>query len=93
MEDWFQRCSVSLQPPLPGPRLWNMYLATEAAKLGQGIALANETVVKNEIKAGSLVEVCKSTIKFHRYMLVAAQSRWEDPEIKAFRDWIIEAVR
>ncbi len=70
-----------------------MYLATEAAKLGQGIALANETVVKDEIKAGALVEICQSTIRFHRYLLVASQRLWEDPEIKAFRDWIIEAVR
>lgn len=92
-EDWFQQCGVKLQPPLPGPRLWNMYLATEAAKLGQGIALANETVVKDEIKAGALVEVCQSAIRFHHYLLVASQNRWEDPEIKAFRDWIVEAVQ
>jgi DNA-binding transcriptional LysR family regulator len=92
-EDWFLRCGVPLQRPLPGPRLWNMYLATEAAKLGQGIALANETVVTDEITAGSLVEVCKSVVKFHRYMLVAAQNRWEDPEIKTFRNWIAKAVR
>jgi DNA-binding transcriptional LysR family regulator len=70
-----------------------MYLATEAAKLGQGIALANETVVKGEIKAGTLVEICQSAIKFHRYLLVASQSRWEDPEIKAFRDWIVKLAR
>ena len=92
-EDWFQKCGVRIASPLPGPRLWNMYLATEAAKLGQGIALANETVVKGEIGAGTLVEICQSAIKFHRYLLVASQSRWEDPEIKAFRDWIVKLAK
>jgi DNA-binding transcriptional LysR family regulator len=92
-EDWFQRCGVQPAPPLPGPRLWNMYLATEAAKLGQGVALANETVVKDEIKTGALTEVCRSMIKFNRYLLVASESRWEDPEIRAFREWATKAVK
>ncbi|MGX1349644.1 LysR family glycine cleavage system transcriptional activator [Bradyrhizobium elkanii] len=88
-EDWFQQCGVQFTPPLPGPRLWNMYLATEAAKLGQGIAMANETVVKQEIKSGNLVEVCRSNIRFQQYVLVAAQNRWNDADVKSFRDWIL----
>jgi LysR family transcriptional regulator, glycine cleavage system transcriptional activator len=91
-EDWFQHCGVQLAPPLPGPRLWNMYLATEAAKLGQGIALANETVVKGEIKNGKLAEVCGSSIKFQKYQLVAAQGRWHDPQIEAFREWLLRMI-
>ncbi|QDF38806.2 LysR substrate-binding domain-containing protein [Bradyrhizobium symbiodeficiens] len=90
-EDWFRQCGVQITPPLPGPRLWNMYLATEAAKLGQGIAMANETVVKNDIKSGHLVEVCRSNIRFQHYVLIAAQNRWQDPEIKSFRDWVLES--
>lgn len=89
-EDWFQRCGVQFSRALPGPRLWNMYLATEAAKLGQGVAIANETVVKNDIKSGNLVEVCRSNIRFQQYVLIAAQNRWEDPEIKSFREWLLQ---
>jgi LysR family transcriptional regulator, glycine cleavage system transcriptional activator len=91
-EDWFQHCGVQPSPPLPGPRLWNMYLATEAAKLGQGIALANETVVKGEIKSGQLVEVLRSNIKFQKYLLVAAVGRWQDSDVKAFREWVMHAI-
>jgi DNA-binding transcriptional LysR family regulator len=89
-EDWFQRCGVQFAPALPGPRLWNMYLATEAAKLGQGVAMANETVVKHEIKSGNLVEVCRSNVRFQQYVLIAAQNRWQDPEIKSFREWLLQ---
>lgn len=89
-EDWFQRCGVQFARALPGPRLWNMYLATEAAKLGQGVAIANETVVRNDIKSGNLVEVCRSNIRFQQYVLIAAQNRWEDPAIKSFREWLLQ---
>lgn len=91
--DWFQNCGIEPAPHLPGPRLWNMYLATEAAKLGQGVALANETVVRDDIRTGALVEVCESTVKFHRYLLVASQARWEEPEIKAFRSWVVKIAK
>ena len=67
-----------------------MYLATEAAKLGQGVAIANETVVRNDIKSGSLVEVCRSNIRFQQYVLIAAQNRWQDPEISLSRYRLLE---
>jgi LysR family transcriptional regulator, glycine cleavage system transcriptional activator len=88
-EDWFKRCGVQPSAPLSGPRLWNMYLATEAAKLGQGVALANETVIKREIANGHLVEVAKSNIRFQKYLLVTAENRSQDSEIKAFREWLV----
>ena len=43
-------------PPLRGPRLWHAHLAIEAARLGQGIALANRFLVEEDLTADRLVE-------------------------------------
>lgn len=77
-------------PPgsLAGPRVWHAHLATEAARLGQGIALTNEILTADELRSGALVEMVPSDVKLGDYHLVSLASRTHDPALRVLRHWL-----
>jgi DNA-binding transcriptional LysR family regulator len=77
---------------LRGQRLWHAHLAIEAARLGQGVALANDVLVEDDLRSGALVEVIPSAVYMETYQLVALKERWDDPAIAALRDWLKELL-
>lgn len=85
---WFEAAGLERVPPLRGARLWHAHLAMEAARLGQGVALAIETLVGEEIATGALVEVVPSDVRLGGYYLVAPAARWGDPDLNAVRAWV-----
>lgn len=86
--DWFQAVGLTELPPLNGPRLWHAHLTLEAARLGQGVAIANELLVKKDVADGSLIEVFPSEVRLGAYYFVAAESRWSEPGIVAVREYL-----
>ena len=54
---WLTLAGLPVVPSLNGPRLWHAHLAIEAARLGQGVALANEMLVEDDLKSGALIEL------------------------------------
>lgn len=91
-EQWFQLAGIDDVPPLRGQRLWHAHLAIEAARLGHGIALANDVLASDDIRAGALVEVVPSSVYMGTYQLVALASRWSDPPIVALRRWLKDVL-
>ena len=89
---WLKMAGVSVDGELPGQRLWHAHLAIEAARLGQGLALANDILVHNELTDGTLVEPFPSRIHLGYYAFVAAKERWSDPVIVVLRDWLRRAL-
>jgi LysR family transcriptional regulator, glycine cleavage system transcriptional activator len=87
-ERWFELAGVSDLPPLRGQRLWHAHLAIEAARLGQGVALANDVLVADDLRSGALIEVIPSSVHMETYQLVTLRERWDDPAIVALRDWL-----
>jgi LysR family transcriptional regulator, glycine cleavage system transcriptional activator len=87
-ERWFELAGVFDLPPLRGQRLWHAHLAIEAARLGHGVALANDVLVADDLRSGALVEVLPSSVYMETYQLVALRKRWDDPAIAALRDWL-----
>jgi DNA-binding transcriptional LysR family regulator len=87
---WLTLAGLGTVPPLNGPRLWHAHLAIEAARLGQGVALANETLVEDDLKSGALIEVLRSDIRLGGYYVIAPSARWEEPAMIALRDWLHE---
>lgn len=87
-ERWFALAGLPDPGPLRGQRLWHAHLAIEAARFGQGIALANEVLVDDDLRSGTLVEVLPSPIYMESYQLVALKERWDDPAISALRVWL-----
>ena len=87
-ELWFTKAGIVNVPPIRGPRLWHAHLAIEAARLGQGIALANRFLVEEDLMSDRLVEVIPSDVRLGGYYLIAPQGNWRDPPIAALRMWL-----
>jgi DNA-binding transcriptional LysR family regulator len=87
-ERWFALAGHPEVGPLRGQRLWHAHLAIEAARFGQGVALANEVLVTDDLRSGALVEVIPSAIYMESYQLVALKERWDDPAVVALRLWL-----
>lgn len=87
-ERWFRLAGLIDLPPLRGQRLWHAHLAIEAARLGQGVAIANEVLVEDELRTGVLVEILSTSVYMGTYQLVALTERWSDPAIVALRNWL-----
>jgi LysR family transcriptional regulator, glycine cleavage system transcriptional activator len=87
-ERWFELAGAADLPSLRGQRLWHAHLAIEAARLGQGVALANDVLVDEDLRSGALVEVLPSSVYMEAYQLIALRERWDDPAIVALRDWL-----
>lgn len=92
-ERWFRSAGLEDLPPLRGPCLWHAHLAIEAARLGQGVAIANEVLVRKEMDSGELVEMVPSDIRLGGYYFGAAQPRWDSHPITCLRNWISELLR
>ncbi|MFO1148289.1 MAG: LysR family transcriptional regulator [Alsobacter sp.] len=92
-EAWFRAQGVAEIPALRGPRLWHAHLAIEAARLGQGVALANSLLVEEDLAAGRLVELLPSDVVLGGYFLVGPASHWRDPAVTTLRGWLKGALR
>jgi len=92
-ERYLRQMGVREVPHLRGPRLWHAHLAIEAARLGQGVALANRFLVEDDLMAGRLVEVIPSNVRLGGYYLIAPQGRWRDPAMNVLRTWLKSILR
>jgi LysR family glycine cleavage system transcriptional activator len=90
---WFIACGLEAPQQLPGPCLWHAYLAIEAARRGQGVALANDLLAGEEIGKGLLRPVTSASAALAPYCFVAHSARWDDPTIGRFRRWLIATLR
>lgn len=86
--DWFRAVGLKELPTLNGPRLWHAHLTLEAARLGQGVAIANDLLVEKDLVDGSLMEVFPSEVCLGAYYFFAAGSRWSEPGIVAVREYL-----
>jgi DNA-binding transcriptional LysR family regulator len=90
--NWLIAAGVDPPERLKGPRLWHAPLAIEAALRGQGVALANELIVADELVTGELVEVMRTDLKLEPYTFLARADRWSQPPVAAFRAWLLKEL-
>jgi DNA-binding transcriptional LysR family regulator len=93
-QNWFAAQGVEITTPLPGPRLWHAHLTIEAARRGQGVALANPFLVGSDFATGRLVPLLQSAESNHQqvalgaYAFAARADRWQSSTITCFRRWL-----
>jgi DNA-binding transcriptional LysR family regulator len=92
-ERWLEAARLVNIPVLRGPRLWHAHLAIEAARLGQGVAIANEVIVDEDLATGVFVEVVPSDVMLGGYYVISTAARWNDPDIVALRAWLQGILR
>lgn len=92
-ERWLDATGFPPRGALKGMRLWHAHLAIEAARLGQGVALANEALAADDLASRTLVEIGQTNLRLGGYYLVASAKRWEDADIRAVREWLLDLYR
>jgi LysR family transcriptional regulator, glycine cleavage system transcriptional activator len=66
----------------------------EAARSGQGVALANTSIARDDLATGRLVQPYPASIKTDAgYVLTTRKDDRERADIAAFRDWLVAAIR
>jgi len=89
-EEWFRLAGVHGVDPNQGLHFSDVSLALEAARDGQGVALALEPLVRAEVAAGRLVIPFKTPLgaRFAYYLVVPAALA-DRPAVAAFRGWLL----
>lgn len=91
-ERWLEAMGHDNIGVLPGIRLWHSHLTIEAARLGQGIALASALFVANDVAEGRLVEVLSTNVTLGGYYLAVTDERSTSPEIVRLREWLSSTI-
>lgn len=77
-----------------GPRFSNTYLSLEAAMAGQGVVLAHEVLVIDDLAAGRLAKPFDNlVITDFAYHAICLPERADEPKIRRFRAWLLEQAR
>jgi DNA-binding transcriptional LysR family regulator len=88
--DWGQENGVAITGA-PGPAFEHFFMLIEAAKSGMGIALLPRVLIEGPLAEGSLEIVSEANLKSSgAYYLITPESRMDVPEVRAFRDWILD---
>jgi LysR family transcriptional regulator, glycine cleavage system transcriptional activator len=93
---WFAACGIACPETLPGPRLCQAHLAIEAARHGQGVALANPFLVGDDLSTGRLVPVLDKhlggRVPLGTYAFTARADRWQSPGVAELRRWLLVEI-
>lgn len=92
-KDWFRLVGIDKDKGDNGPIFSHSNLALKAAVYGQGIALANNVLVKQEIEAGHLIQIFPDVLpRTKSFYLVCRESQADIGKIATFRNWLLSVV-
>lgn len=91
---WLARAGEAGIDARRGPRFSNTYLSLEAAMSGQGVVLAHEVLVIDDLASGRLARPFENlVITDCRYFALCLPERAHEPNIRRFRAWLAEQAR
>lgn len=92
---WLTAYGVRVSRPLRGPRLWPAQITLEAARRGQGVALANSLLLTEDLGSCRLAVVwpvaeCTNEVApaLGAYVFTARADRWQSSGVSRFRRWL-----
>lgn len=91
---WLRAAGVADADPRKGLRFSDHALALQAALAGQGVVLATDVQTRDHLRHGRLIRLFKVSLETEfGYYFVTLKSRSSEPNIAAFRRWILSEVR
>jgi LysR family transcriptional regulator, glycine cleavage system transcriptional activator len=88
--DWLTAAGVTGVNVAKGLRYSDGALVIQAALSGQGVALASKALALEHLAGGRLIRPFElSLVTDFAYYLVCARSRAQEPDLVAFRQWVI----
>lgn len=93
-QTWLLAAGVTGIDPVRGPSFSHAHVLLQAAIDGQGVALGATPLVADDLAAGQLVKPFDLVLPGGwAYYVVCAQNRCDNPNVTAFRDWILDVAR
>lgn len=95
---WFETQGIAMSPAsIAGPRLWHAHVMLDAARSGQGVALANDFLASNDLRSGQLVRLEPGDEPFAPavlggYRFMARADRWNNAVVARFRNWLAQST-
>jgi LysR family transcriptional regulator, glycine cleavage system transcriptional activator len=92
--DWFRAAGLAAPALTKGARFSDGALVIQAAVNGEGVALASKALALEHLAAGRLIRPFELSLTTDfAYYVVCAKSRADEPDVSAFRRWIISESR
>lgn len=91
--EWLKYAGARGVDSAPGPRFEHCNLTLRAATEGQGVAMAYDALVAEDLEAGALVRLFDINLPTTViYSLVCPVSYLDQPRVAAFRDWVVSTA-
>jgi LysR family glycine cleavage system transcriptional activator len=94
-DEWFVAAGVKLDKPLAGGPVFNdATYSIQAATRGEGIALARNSIIGEDLERGTLKRLFNVAVKTNeRYWFVSPKELAETAKVRAFREWVKSELR
>lgn len=90
---WFRAAGLDHLEPTGGLVFQDSSMLARAAAEGHGVALARHMLIMSELKSGELVRLSNIAVQCpNSYYLVCPPENLLKPQVKAFRDWLVQEV-
>lgn len=94
---WFAAHGIHVAGTIKGPRMWHADVAIEAARRGQGVALANPFLLGDDLASGRLVNLVPPPtpdcgVTLGAYVFSTRADSWHAPAVAQFRRWIKKLI-
>lgn len=86
---WFVAVGITLTRPLRGTRFFDASHAMDQAVAGQGVALGDMILSRDDLAAGRLIRPFLQSAIYESYNLVAPAAHFRRPAVKAFCAWVV----
>lgn len=92
--DWLRAAGVTGVNVNKGLRFSDGALVIQAALSGQGVALGSRALALDHLAAGRLIRPFELSLATDfAYYIVCSKARAEEPDVTAFRQWVISEAR
>ncbi len=92
--DWLRAAGITGVNTSKGLRFSDGALVIQAAVSGQGVALGSKALAQDHLAAGRLIRPFElSLITDFSYYIVCEKSRVDEPDLLAFRRWVISEAQ
>ena len=89
-DEWFQKAGVKLDKPIAGGPVFNdATFSIQAATRNEGIALARNSIIGEDLERGVLKRLFPISVKtMERYWFVSPKELADLPKVRVFREWV-----
>jgi LysR family transcriptional regulator, glycine cleavage system transcriptional activator len=92
---WLREANLGQIDPFAGPKFESSVLAYQAARDGQGVAIAQRVLIEDDLRSKKLIQSFGPTLdrKSFTYYLIYPNNRLRKPAFRHFRNWLLEQAQ